>query len=344
MSHAANRDREACQKLKERVHGEEEGRPDDTARMLMGHAYHVALFKKCKGGIDPVESASDIQLPEPLAMSKDEKKVGLLRKAFEHLGTLSFNDTPDYSLIKECLEGFLEEGEIQQNVAEVDWKQLAQSSQNKRKENPVLGKGVPNWDLNGEIDPSTGADFAEAEAISSSELTEENLNGLNGKSGDFARLPLELRYRIAQMEYNVLHHATIPIHLALRDWLRVVLPLLYGKWDSTKFEKGGHRSSDDGYRREIFLKLIEKCLKCARKFSNFRQLDCVYHCEQYGSASPKKKRKITSTISEPSSGSLGTDLIAISQVSFRLRLEKKMEEKKIYAPPPRLQFGSSTLR
>ena len=73
MSHAANRDRESCQKLKERIHGLEEGQPEDTAMLLRGHAYHIANFKKCKGGIDPVND--DVQLPEPLAISKDEKKA-----------------------------------------------------------------------------------------------------------------------------------------------------------------------------------------------------------------------------------------------------------------------------
>jgi hypothetical protein len=139
----------------------------------------------------------------------------------------------------------------------------------------------------------------------------------------------------------MLHHSTMPAHLALRDWLRVSLPVLYGEWDSKQFEKGGHRSARDGYRRQSYLKVIEKCLKCVRKFSHFRHLDCVYHSEQNGSTVPKKKRKITSTMSEPKIGSLGTDLVTIAKVSFRLRHAKKLEENKPYAPPPRLQFGSS---
>jgi hypothetical protein len=188
--------------------------------------------------------------------------------------------------------------------------------------------------------------FAEAEADAAAEVVEFKLTG---EAADLARLPLELKFRIAQMEYNSLHHSSIAPHLALRDWFKVALPILYGEWDSQKFEKGGHRKSDDGYRREVYLMIIEKCLKCAGKFNHFRQLDCVNSSEENGSTAPsstsaKKKRRICSTVSEPSAGSLGSDLIALSQVSFRLRAAKKAEEKTSRAAPPRLSFGSSIVR
>eukprot|EP00980_Cylindrotheca_fusiformis_P025534 scaffold14008_cov124-Cylindrotheca_fusiformis.AAC.2 len=339
MSHAANRDRQACQKLKERIHGEEEGRPDETERLLMGHIYHMALFKKYKGGIDPVENSTDddIVLPEPLPMSKDEKKVNLLRKAFEHVGKLSFNDTPDYNLIKKCLEGFLDEdGEVEENgLAAINWKSLHEATQREKNEVPVLGGIVPTWDFEDAVDTVHSGEFSEAESISASENSENNIST---EDGDFGRLPLELRFRICQMEYNTLHHSKVPPHLALRDWLRVALPVLYGEWDSREFEKGGHRSSEDVYRRESYLKIIEKCLKCARKFDRFRALECFYHCDDNA---PRKRRKITSTMPGPKTGSRGTDLLAVAKVSFQLRHAKKLEEKKPYAPPPRLQFGSS---
>ena len=101
----------------------------------MGHAYHVAVFKKYKGKIDPVDNSDGIDLPEPLPMSKDEKKVNLLRKAFQHLGKLSFYDIPDYNLIKECLEGFLDaDGEVEEasNLASIRWEHLHQSSNQKK--------------------------------------------------------------------------------------------------------------------------------------------------------------------------------------------------------------------
>lgn len=368
MQHAANRDRQACQKLKERIHGEEEGRPDETKRLLMGNEYHVALFNKCKGGIDPPEGALDLSdLPKPLALSKDEKKVSLLRKAFDHLKSLSYYDMPDYSLIKECLEGFVDENAQEQcaGLAIIPWEKLhQQSKETKRKGKPVLGKGIPTWEFdvsdendnsgNGDsangknghgedsnyysLDPVTADTFMEAEA--NSEMPDENSRQ---SEGEFIRLPLELRFRIAQMEYNMLHYTKIPPHLALRDWLRVALPVLYGEWDSKTFEKGGHRTSTDGYRRETYLQVIDKCFKCAEQFSHFRQLACVYQKEEKDAdpARRRKRRRITSTISAPKTGSLGSDLLTIAKVSFGLRHAKRLEQKKAYAPPPRLQFGSS---
>ena len=101
MSHAATRDRVACQKLKERIHGmlpQTDGEiRTDTKRLLMGDEYHVALYKKYKGDIDPPEEiedeTEDETLPQPLALSNDTAKVQLLEKAFEHLKQLKFTDT-----------------------------------------------------------------------------------------------------------------------------------------------------------------------------------------------------------------------------------------------------------
>lgn len=338
MSYAANREREKCQKLKERIHGEEAGTPDQTERLLWGHEYHMALFKKYKGEIDPpADVDNSFTLPERLSLSKDAKKVALLREAFKHLGGLAFSDKPDYDLIKRCLEGFLDEENSDDSITPIDWERLADSTSRKRKAKVMMGEGIPTWALDETEDPADSALFQEAEALSS-----ESEVKLTGEAADMARLPLELQYRIAQMEYNALHHSTIRPHLALRDWLEAALPLLYGEWNSQKFERGGHRSNDDGYRREFYLKLINKCIKCAMKFQNFRQLDCIY-CdpikEENGGNLNRKKRKISTTMKKPSAGSVGTDLLAISQVAFRLRAEKRKEEKKTFAPPPRLSFG-----
>lgn len=373
MQHAANRDREGCQRLKERIHGEEEGHPDETERLLMGYEYHVALFNKFKGGHDPPEGVSDLSdLPEPLALSKDEKKVGLLRRAFNHLRSLSYYDMPDYSLIRECLEGFIDENIEKQcaGLASIQWEMLQlQSMQTVQKGKSVLGKAVPTWEfefsneskgiaehedslklVHGEemnggsndmycVDPVTAETFMEAEANASFEMPDDNSRKFEG---DFIRLPLELRFRLAQMEYNMLHHTKVPPHLALRDWLLVALPVVYGEWDCKVFEKGGHRTSTDGYRRETFLQVIDRCLKCAEKFSHFRQLACIYHEKEEDSdtSRPRKRRRIKSTMFDSKTGPLGSDLLAIANVSFRLRHAKRVEQKKAYAPPPRLQFGS----
>jgi len=344
MSHAANRDRVSCQKLKERIHGEEGGTPAQTERLLRGHEYHIALFKKFKGGIDPPEGVTedDDTLPEPLALSKDEKKVSLLHKAFEQLKTMAFSDRPDYQLIKDCLEGFLEDNtENDDSIAPIDWKQLADStSAANRKFKPIMGAEVPDWDFEDTEDPVDSSLFQEAETNSNGDTDAP----LSGDEEDLARLPLELQFRIAQMEYNILNHETIRPHLALRDWMKAALPILYGDWDSRKFERGGHRTNSDGYRRELYLKLINKCLRCESKF-DFRSIDCIYSLDpdpngESGEISPRKRRKITSSMKGPKSEPKGSDLLAISQVSFRLRAEKAREERKSRAPPPRLSFGS----
>ena len=341
MSYAANRDRDACQKLKERIHGEVKGQPDETERLLMGHEYHVALFKKFRGGIDPPEGVKedDGTLPEPLPMSKDQKKIHLLREAFKHLGTLSFSDIPDYDLLKRCIEGFLEDTSGQ-SAEQIDWQKLEDSMDAKKpRAKPLLGEEVPTWNFVDDDDVVHSDMFAEAEMSVVGEVPE---NPPTGHAGDLDRLPLELQFRMAQMEYNTLHYDSISPDLALRDWMRVALPILYGEWDSNKYERGGHRSDNDGYRREFYLTIIGSCMKCASKFNNFMQLECTHHEESANENDfASKKRKILSTFPEPSVGSLGTDLIAISQVFFGMRAAQKEEEKKPRAPPPRLMFGSS---
>jgi hypothetical protein len=134
-----------------------------------------------------------------------------------------------------------------------------------------------------------------------------------------ACLPLALKFRLAQMEYNILHPNSIPFHLALRDYLKVALPISYGEWDSKKLEKGGHRSNDDGYRRERYLMIIEKCLKCADRFNRFRVIDYIYH--EYSSESEQKNEN----------GSTTTQALS-------------KQTKKSRAPPPLLSFGSSNVR
>lgn len=343
MSHAANRDRVACQKLKERIHGEEERTPEQTERLLWGHEYHVALFKKCKGGIDPPEGVdvNDGTLPSPLLLAQDEKKVALLRKAFDHLKGMAFSDIPNYELIKECLVGFLDDkAEDDDSIEPIDWDKLAAANSEHSEGEPFMGREVPEWDFEDVYDPIDSSLFHEAEKAASG----ESEIALAGDDADLARLPLELQYRIAQAEYNMLNHETIPPHLALRDWMRLALPLLYGDWNSKKFERGGHRNNDDGYRREFFVKLLNKCLRYETKFELLRSRDCFYADNSdplggNGEFVPRKRRKIKSYMCGAESDKKVPDLQAVSKVSFRLRAEIKQEEKKPRAPPPRLSFG-----
>jgi len=242
---------------------------------------------------------------------------------------------------------------------------------------------VPTWELNDDDDkdPLDSSIFAEAESSvigGNNNAEEENGAPLYGEAADLSRLPLEVRFRVAQMEYNSLHYTTIEPHLALCDWLRVCLPLLYSPWNSKQYEKGGHRSNKDGYRREFFLKLVNKCLDCAAKFRGFREMKVIYDDDDHDDnndndndnnddttttgitssskiigvkerpAKRRRRRVHINNMHEPtisgenqSSNNKGlTDLLAISKVMFELRMMKKAEEKLSRAPPPRLSFGS----
>ena len=391
MSHAANRDREACKILKERIHGLEAQANGqvmiDTKRLLMGDDYHRALFKKRNGSVDPplehersalIDDDKDPNLPRPLALSEDEHKVGLLTQAFDHLKGLGYSDVPDYDLIQRSLEGFLEKGNGddstthngEASIPHIDWKHLSESFKKNESEKSIQKtsgnhqkkSSVPTWnfidDDHDQLDPLI---FSEAEEslANASNAEEENGAPLYGEAADLARLPLELRFRIAQMEYNTMNNTTIEPHLAMCDWLNVCFPLLYSSWHSKKYERGGHRSNKDGYRREVFLKLVNKCLDCVEKFLGFRAMSVIYNDDNNKSngdeASSKSEKErptkrqrrrvqvsnmhLPMTNGEKSSTIEVPDLLAISKVMFELRMMKKAEEKLSRAPPPRLSFG-----
>jgi len=343
MSHAANRDRDACQKLKERIHGEEPGVQDQTERLLWGYEYHTALFKKLRGASDlPPDSIDDGSLPIPLALSKDEAKVGLLRTAFEHLGRLGFTDRPDYDLITRCIKGFMDGNTDNESISPVDWKQLAKATSEEKSETiPLLPGMIPEWNIEEDSDPLDSSLFTKAEADAESAVT------LQGEEADLARLPLELQYRIAQMKYNSQNSKTIKPHLALRDWMKAALPLAFGEWDTKKFERGGHRTTGDPYRQEFFLKLVSACLKCAENFHNFRTKDCMYiradsdgvKIENGESPTYKRLKMSIRTTFAPSFDEHGLDLLTLSRTFSRLRLKQRLELSKPRAPPPRLSFG-----
>jgi serine/threonine protein kinase len=364
MSHAANRDRSACQKIKERIHGMKEqtdGRiATDTNQLLMGDEYHVALFKKYKGGIDPPpndidkDSEEDSPLPTPFELSKDVEKTKLLDTSFEHLKSLNFTDLPDYELIRKCLEGFLDGSESLNisGVLPIDWNAMSEAFQNMNTggteiigtRSSLIYDEVPIWELPDVKDSiqevETQSMFADTDPKQqNSKPDEAQAMPLHGEAADLARLPLEMRFRIAQMDYNALNHSTIEPPLALQDWLKVALPLLYGTWDTKEFEKGGHRSDNDGYRRECFLRVADKCIQCAKMFQEFREKSCFFESDST-EETPPKRRRIHCTAEEPNNFSLGSDLLTISRVLFELRMVKQAEERLPCAPPPLLSFGS----
>ena len=311
MSYAANRDREMCRKIKEEIHGTH----DQTDRMLMGEQYHLAWYKERLDG-------KTADLPAPLAISRDEHKVGLLRTAFAHLASLGFADAPDYDLLRKCLHGFLDEPLPADNTPLMEWTDDGQVARKRKRQR--WDEGVPLWEdeeINDPLDED-GNIWNEAESQAA-----EAGDGYN-QASDMMKLPVELQFRVAQMDYHNRHFQDSPPHIVLRDWMRCALPLVYGEWDSSRFERGNHRTNDDGFRREVFLKIVDKCLKCAERFSLFRGRSFYYDT----AFNPERKRKTKC--------SLGNK-VAVSRAIIGLQQAKTHEMKKRFAPPPTLSFSQS---
>lgn len=321
MSYAANRDRETCRKMKEDIFNAKK-----ASALLQGEAYHIASYKRDKMKQD---GKTDLPiLPEPLALSTDSAKIQLLQQAFDHLGSLGFASTPDYALLQRCLHGYLEGPTYDEIVPRMKFKAKIKANGF----SPERDDATKSWDVNSpswelaDLDDLMDASDIWTDAKQQAETEDVNEAPLGGEAADSARLPIEFQFRIAQMNYHAKHAADTPHHVALRDFMRIALPLLHGEWDSTKFEKGNHNSV--GYRRELFLKVVEMCLICASKFKHFSNKQCYYDTKE----NPCKKRKVLCTF-----GNGG--MSAVSKVLVGLRVARKQEMKKPTAPPPVLTFS-----
>jgi hypothetical protein len=265
-----------------------------------------------------------------------------------------------YNLIKSCIKGFLDgPPSLDDPIAPIAWEYFPSkpsSAKYRRSDSTsllsstasaLLRKRVPTWNLTGPDADELDEDlFDEAEAASQ-EGESTSQPPLEGEEADMARLPLEFRYRVAQMEYNTFHSHTCPLHLALRDFMKVAFPLVEGEWDSRTFEKGNHRTNTDGFRRDLYLKLLDKCLKCADQFGRFQDPSWLYEpdttavAEQNTSGQSYKRRKIMTSPRESSRRTRRHDILEIARIMTDLEIRKAAEEKKNLAPPPRLSFGSS---
>lgn len=319
MSYAATRDRDMCRQVKERIHTE-----DDTEQMLMGEDYHVSKYKR--GMAEQKGSTALPPLAEPLAMSKDKKKVQILSNAFKHVASLNFADEPDYDLIRRCLYEFLQDPvEEDSRIADIDWDNLDESLTTKSGVQRWK-EGIPTWELEDcprKIDEELWFE-AEAERVK----TPAPKTSVYGSSDHFSRLPLEWQYRIAQMEHSATKSA--PPHVALRDFMQCALPLVYGTWDSQAYEWGQNLPNREWYRREVYYKLITKCLNCAMKFENFETQSCFYETDETSSR-PSKRRKIAWSI-DKGKATIPSDRAAVASVLFALEQAKKAESRKGPAP------------
>jgi hypothetical protein len=370
MSHAANRDRDMCQKIKERVHGLAADGKDETERLLMGDEYHVALFRQLqKEGTekDPAASATlalPDNFPKPLEMAQDKTKIKLLRQAFAHLAKLQFWDQPDYALVRRCIRGFLdEEGAVgEADDIEIDWnadgadqdKETTTAAKKKKRKREKADRDVPKWDFSTEHgdsemeeDPLINTELFEGIQDPPESAAEQPASTLTESEKLVRRLPLEQQFRVAQMDYHANHPTTAIKHIVLRDWMNVAIPLLYKDWDAKTYETGGHRTSTDGYRREFYLELTEKCTEWAKVFNNFSNKEYFGYDEaapincievEEGEAPPLKTRRIESTFPGAKSDN---DLVAVSKVLFGLQAAARAEREKKFAPPPLLSFGAT---
>lgn len=344
------------------------GYPDRVEELLMGADYHLCKHRRDaivmtakKRGEDPPLEENLPKLPKPLAMSKDEVKCNALREVFDHLSKLGFADRPDYDLVEKCLDQFLETSPSKVSSVEdgefdppsIRWKQPSPKLKVKKEKKSREQAFKPTllfMDEN-DVDPLEEKVFLEAEAImekdsSSTTTTTRDVNGIMMEGSDLTRLPLELQFQLAQVEYNASNSYTIPIHLAFRDWMNLATCLVYDNWDTAKYEKGNHRSNHDGYRRELYLQLLHQCLEAAKPFDNFNSRDCFYYHPDDDDGDDddlfeRKRRKIVLEESRESrgDGSAKSTFLALSKVMCALRALLENERERIFAPPPSLSFG-----
>lgn len=319
MAYAANRDRETCQSMKHDIFEHR-----NTATLLQGELYHLARYKRDKMQLD---GRSDLPIvPEPLAISTDSVKVNALQQAFDHLGTLGFADRPDYVLLQECLRQF-NDGETHDECVPKMSYQSKPSGFSPPPEASCWDSSTHQWDIEDIVDPVDDRDIWRDVMLQlETEVLPCTFNG--DDAAELARLPIELQFRIAQMNYHSEHAEDTPHCSALRDFMNVAIPLLYREWDSFKFEKGNHSSNVDRFRRELYLKIVDMCLRCATKFKYFSTKECYYKTTE----SPSKRRKIVSNFSEGTKD-------AVSKVILGLQIAKSHEMNKPTAPPAALTFS-----
>jgi serine/threonine protein kinase len=355
--------------------------------LLFGAEYHTAKYRrdmKSQGSSEADLVDSLPALPEPLALSKNPHYVDCLRRAFRHVASLGFVELPDYDLVDECLRGFLRDVDPDDLVPSIDWRDRPASSRRLRRAvsaappaPPALDGGGVAWHpLDEDADPLDDGTLVEAEidrraALEAAAALVEDTSrsakfdgggggasaasvldpgaSLAGEAADLARLPLQLQFRLSQVEYNARHSDTIPPHVALRDWMALAVPLAHGTWDTATWERGNHRTDDDGYRNEVYMSMLRKCLDAADPFNRFSDRDCYYHPLAEGETKAKRRRVTTSVVpqlvSDDSAGGADDDavmespLVVVSRVFFSLRLRLSSEQGKNFAPPPKLSFG-----
>jgi len=311
MSHASNRDRAGCQRVKERVHGMA-GKPDETEQLLMGDLFHLSKYKR---------SGPNHIVSDPLNAHKDEKKVALLRQSFAHLASLGFSDTPDYDLLQRNINGFLELPNTDPPMRRIEWIKVDFDTRLNR-----ANVGFLEWEQADTRDPLRNEELEEAA---------KEREKPKGRFIPFLeRLPLEVQYYVAQMRLNAGNDG-VPDHIALNDWMKVVLFLLQKPWN---YEDGPTRTSTDGHKRDRYLSLLRECQECAKKHRNFRSRAAHFESIIEEGSTSFKRRKVV--IHNANGKQSNLSLILLSRIFIQLEEVMKKEEAKKPPPPMRLSFSS----
>ncbi len=328
MSYAANRDRDACGDIKADIFQNRK-----AADLLKGESYHLINYKRNKLQKEGTTTGLP-DLPDPLELSQDSSKIDSLQRAFDHLGSLGFADSPDYELLQSCIRSFLQGVTYDTGVLKLKYQKASRGFSPTSFDSSSADSVSPDWDYEDSKDPMNDRNlWREVQRQLDIEKAESQVNGQNqshniGHSTEFSCLPIEMQFRIAQMNYHSDHADDTPHHIALRDFMKASIPLVYGEWDSSKFEKGNH--SSDRFRRDLYLKVVDMCLRCASRFHYFSNKSCYYETEQDGTY---KKRRIFCTLGNSA-------MIAVSKVIIGLRSARVKESGKPIAPPAALTFSS----
>jgi tau tubulin kinase len=370
--------------MDENTPGDSSGQTDRFEELLKGAEYHLSKFKynlvvkdMKEHNIDDYDVAKLPKIAEPLAIASDSVKVNALRDIFKHLASLEFSDPPDYDLISNCLGKFLEQSDaIDSDVPLINWEQPspeevghAEWKKIGSKRPKKMKKGIRQslvFEDDGDVDPLHDSTLEQADDLKEIGVAQQadkveggfrgssmnygsgtalsTLNATSANESELSRLPLQLQFRLAQVEYNATNPDTIPLHLAFRDWMELATSLVYDTWDSEKYEKGNHRTNDDGYRRELFLRLVHQTLEAAKPFDNFISSDCFYFEDKDGrdDVRYRKKRKITIASKDTIDGDATSrsPFLAFSKVSCALRALFEIEKERLFAPPPALSFST----
>eukprot|EP00559_Dactyliosolen_fragilissimus_P000486 CAMPEP_0184862070 /NCGR_PEP_ID=MMETSP0580-20130426/6606_1 /TAXON_ID=1118495 /ORGANISM="Dactyliosolen fragilissimus" /LENGTH=711 /DNA_ID=CAMNT_0027359793 /DNA_START=453 /DNA_END=2588 /DNA_ORIENTATION=+ len=289
---------------------------DNVQELLKGGDYHVSMYKQktCKLPPDDPKFPKQIQplamASDPIKLNclrkafqhlstlefYDEPDYDLIQKCLQEFASSSSSTTSNHTL------------PVDDKVPQIEWAQpSSEQTDRKRRERRGLRKSLSTEDMileqskfkptiqfldKDDYDPLTESILLEAEREKQyliDSVAEQQGNGVaninsmmsnstnnSSNMSENNHLPLLLQFYLAQVEYNASQPNSIPIHLAMKDWMTLGSYLVYGNYDWTRFENGNHRTKEDEYRKEVFMSYLEICKECAKYFSNFCSRECFY--------------------------------------------------------------------